>query len=114
MKTDGFTEGQRVKVEYEAIVVSVGAESLHIRRLDKGCMWIGLDKHQVTPLDPADWPPQMGDIWEIPKGALEGYEFFIRQDGAGKIFATPQDLGGLWDLDALKNYYPVLVRRRGQ
>lgn len=111
-----YREGQRVRVEYEGEITSVSPDgaNLQLRVDDVYRRYLDLTKAgvKVTVLDPEDWPPQPGDLWEITFGALKGYEFFIRRNSAGALIVTPQDAGGAWDLDMLRAYDPILVRRR--
>jgi hypothetical protein len=67
-----YRKGQRVKVEFEGVVVDSEDSSLV---LDRGMA--GVRHHlslkagvKVTLLDPPDWPPQVGDIWEAERETL--------------------------------------------
>ena len=113
-----FKVGQRVRVEYlyEGEILSAGETTLSLRvdGLSKGyarMVNIAAPGIIVTVLDPAGWPPQIGDLWEA-----DGKEWFARYDEYGnhsRIVLTPES--GQWtDPDELKNLNPVLIRRRGQ
>lgn len=115
-----FKKGQRVKVEYEGVVDWFDGEALQLSRDDsrKVSRLVRVDTFntKVTLLDPADWPPQVGDIWEA-----EGKEYYGRECRTamepgvyvGAIHAAGRDyMPG--QLDGFKALNPVLVRRRGQ
>lgn len=78
---------------------------------------------KVEILDPANWPPQVGDIWEAG-----GREYFARLSGQQSIWLIVSDCHAAamadnqpdyyenvpGSLDAFKALNPVLARRRGQ
>jgi hypothetical protein len=79
----------------------------------------------VEVMDPPNWPPQVGDVWEA-----DGLDFYVRQyQGArGRIAIEPFERDSRPavrytdsvaaverdSLDSFKALNPVLVRRRGQ
>jgi hypothetical protein len=103
-------EGQRVKVELEGVLSLVDKEGVYVRvPADRSyAHWIWLEHAKVTPLDPPDWPPRVGDIWEA-----EGREWFARITSETSIF-IPEDNNPSVLLAAFKALNPVLVRRRGR
>lgn len=102
-----FKEGQRVKVEYEGAVVSFGGRSLQISTCGDR-RYFNLDMVKVTVLDPPDWPPQVGDIWQY-----NYMEWFALATPSG-VSLVPDDGNDPWDPVEFKTLNPVLVRRRGQ
>jgi len=111
-----FKEGQRVKVEYEGVIVAVHHEPELVYIIQRGGRnaWIYPKFSTITPLDPPDWPPQAGDIWEA-----DGGEFLARKSMAGRdaIVCIPvDDIHNHYAMDTepFKALNPVLVRRRGQ
>lgn len=114
-----FVKGQRVRVSFEGKVKnpdmrvgSVGIGCLTEILCDDG--WTHLVCHNgdaIEPLEPASWPPQLGDIWETG-----GKEYYVRRhsmrddnvicsfDGESSFYQS--------DLDAFKALSPRLVRRR--
>jgi hypothetical protein len=110
-----YQKGRRVRVEFEGVISAEGNTGLMVIADEDNPCHLGVGwvpKSAVTVLDPPDWPPQQGDIWEITQGSLKGYEFFARRNSAGEIILSPQDGGSAWTPDVLKGYDPVLVRRR--
>lgn len=106
-----FKAGQRVKVEYEGTVVVVHHEPKLAYVIQRGGRnaWMYPEHSTITLLDPADWPPQVGDIWEA-----NGQEWFAcRRHDDGALLIKPDDGGGMWDTKTFKSLNPVLVRRRG-
>jgi hypothetical protein len=126
-----FTKGQRVRVEIEGTVASYhegggrhegmyvttgNGEQCHYVRL--GVAGSPKGTVSVTLLDPPDWPPQVGDIWES-----EGREYCVRGSNIREgVIIEPFNVanpGPRWQyanelLDDFKGLNPVLVRRRGQ
>jgi len=72
-----YEAGQRVKVEYEATVEQdcrEGDKILYLRLDDTCHRMVNIQSVKVTNLDPANWPPQVGDIWatgDMSKPACE-------------------------------------------
>ena len=113
-----FKAGQRVKVEYEGTVRRAGDNSLTILSDDGKYRLVNANKARVTIMDPPNWPPRVGDIWEA-----EGREYFTRGHSLrDDIIIEPFDMGNpgpKWQyadefLDDFKALNPTLVRRRGQ
>jgi hypothetical protein len=114
-----FVNGQRVHVEFDGIV-SVTTPHIIAVLTDTGAE-MTINALYVTPLDPENWPPQVGDIWEV-----EGTEYYVRENRSGAGFGTivvdrftragrsfgESRLNGLANLDNLKALSPTLVRRR--
>jgi hypothetical protein len=119
MSNHTYRDGERVKVVIEGTILNVtddgaretiyvttGAGATHpghrvyigIAGSDKGVV-------SITRLDPANWPPQAGDIW---KG--NGLEWFATSDG----HLTPDTGEEDWHVSDFKNLNPYLVRRRGE
>lgn len=108
--------GQRVSVTFTGTVRTPGTGHLWIEN-DGGPSNL-IPNGQITPLDPANWPPQVGDIWE-----LDGYEYAAKQarrGRPGKIFVVSVDdrEDGFYLTDSradeFKNSSPTLLRRRGE
>jgi hypothetical protein len=113
-----FKKGQRVRVEFEGIVDWFDGEVLQlssdIPRESHRLVKVDTFNTKVTPAGPADWPPQVGDIWEA-----EGEEYYACDDAFGDgIRVESFDYGkhseSYKNLDPFKALNPVLVRRRGQ
>ena len=107
-----YQKGQRVRVEVEGTISAVMADGSFAianvpgtRFKDDGLL---NPKVTVTPLDPPDWPPQVGDIWEA-----DGEEWFAAWS-MGNLVMVPAGEGCSFILDEFKALQPVLVRRRGQ
>jgi hypothetical protein len=112
-----FKAGQRVKVEFGGTLKYLDDETMEIRTDDDYFYYIAPGREPgitITPLDPENWPPQVGDIWEA-----DGGEFLARKSVAGRdaIVCIPVDempRHYAMDTEPLKALNPVLVRRRGQ
>lgn len=111
-----FTKGQRVKVEYEAKVWLSDLDGVLELRTDDDMFyyinWRTEPSVTITPLGLADWPPQVGDIWEAG-----GKEWFARKDEyapTGRELLMVAEIGTWLEVDEVKALNPVLVRRRGQ
>jgi hypothetical protein len=103
-----YQKGQRVKVELEGTVQSLDGAGLYVAA-DKDktyAHWVWVDHATITPLDPADWPPQPGDIWEA-----DGEEWFTRKTIVAMSMVPT--IGQSRSLDWFKDRNPALVRRRG-
>lgn len=121
-----FTHGQRVRVEYTGTVERLNSFNGEL-------VYVVPDGHDVTAfahvsgvsaVNPAHWPPKVGDIWEAG-----GYEYMIRDARSassttrrsvgydkGYLLVSPLDelapsLRGR--LDELLAANPKLLRRRG-
>lgn len=117
-----FKEGQRVRVELEGEIVVVHPRADHessrdsyvirpVRHLPAGGTFWTYAEH-LTLLDPPDWPPQVGDIWEA-----DGEEWFAGQSeplGFGELVLTAASTRHWLGLGSFKGRNPVLIRRRGQ
>jgi hypothetical protein len=106
-----FTKGQRVHVEFDG-VIAVNAK--HSAYVDSGNETRWVDHKDMTPLDPENWPPQVGDIWEV-----DGKECYVRAHTcrASLVISSFDGTGDCWydsDFDNFKSLSPTLVRRRGQ
>lgn len=118
-----FKEGQRVKVEYEGTVAPCGGGMDAVIKskdapYDDRLYLLDLAGIKVTLLDPPDWPPRVGDIWEA-----EGREYYVCGSSVkGGVIIEPFNVtnpGSKWQyadelLDDFKALNPTLVRRRGQ
>jgi hypothetical protein len=115
-----YKKGQRVRVEYEGTIETVlkGSDGpqtalyVHVYGAHKDKSNYVYPKHaKVTLLDPPDWPPQVGDIWEA-----EGREWFCAYSPKyGEDRMVPENSGTrTLPLGSFKALNPVLVRRRGQ
>jgi hypothetical protein len=115
-----FKKGQRVHVEFDGVISQVIGETAWVLPggNSPGLRARGIQVSAITLADPADWPPQVGDIWEA-----DGREYYVR----GRAVCTgliiepfnTDDPGPKWQytdelLDEYKALNPVLVRRRGQ
>jgi hypothetical protein len=76
------------------------------------------DKYTIEILDPENWPPQIGDVWEA-----EGADYYAKAYGYKNIHIGRFDnkTGGFSDspdwartIDKFKELSPVLVRRRSE
>jgi hypothetical protein len=113
-----FKEGQRVKVEFEGVILDTYSYDGCVKLLDDGAKEDGWNHYvylnspavKVTLADPKDWPPQVGDIWEA-----EGREYFIQESMSRGMVIRPDDtMHTALSVEGLKRLSPVLVRRRGQ
>lgn len=113
-----FKTGQRVKVEYEGTVQGAGTTRISVLPDGGGYRMIDLTKNKVTLLDPPDWPPEAGDIWETSDGCRAEEWFAVTGLISGGIFMQPDNGEDGWSLksnaERFKALNPVLVRRRGQ
>jgi hypothetical protein len=115
-----YKAGQRVKVEYEGTVAFAFSDGRHIGIYQDGAVGTGSGTQVlvktaiVTLLDPPDWPPRVGDIWEA-----QGQEYYVRRkfarmDGyAIESFTSAERWIGE-TLDEFRAISPKLLRRRGQ
>ena len=67
---------------------------------------------EVTRADPANWPPQVGDIWEA-----EGQEYYVRVSKRDALRLFIGSFGGELDyleyeVHKFKELNPKLIRRR--
>lgn len=110
-----FKKGQRVHIsEFTGVISSVSDNTLLVRHdgpyRERYLSWIPKDLATVTA--PANWPPQVGDIWEVDGSELFAVEYprytsrirMIR-DSSGFIM-SPEEMK--------ESGNPVLVRRRGE
>lgn len=81
---------------------------------------IYLDAAAVERVDPENWPPRKGDVWEA-----DGDEWFARTNSSEGVFLVPAASGGpigayysrslpsrKHDFEAFKALNPVLAHRR--
>jgi hypothetical protein len=109
--------GTRVHVEFDGVVHKGYGDvhPLHVAVSDGGSLHhLHLMSDNVTVIPPADWPPQIGDIWEA-----DGHEYYVRQHCFDTeryaVEGFNQETGSYSDdLDDFKALNPVLIRRRGQ
>lgn len=111
-----YKEGQRIHVEFDGTVTGQSGSIVYVTHDTEKMGGYEFEVHSdsVTLLDPAGWPPQVGDIWEA-----EGREYYVRKNEYSHLEEKRQivmvpDAGSWVDLDDLKGLNPVLVRRRGQ
>jgi hypothetical protein len=123
--------GQRVRVEFDGTVTRIEDGWLVVEQDEYPCfehqLWLPVSGDQqpvYTQLDPAFWPPQIGDIWEAG-----GFEYMIRDARSASVttrrtvgydkgyplvspldHAAPTMRGRFDDLLAAS---PKLIRRRG-
>ena len=104
-----FVKGQRVHVEFDGRVSNVRDEYCVTVKTDDAAYMV-INVTYITPLDPANWPPQVGDIWEV-----EGEEYYVRENRRGEIVIdrftnlASSFVQGRLDFKSLS---PTLVRRR--
>jgi hypothetical protein len=113
-----YRKGQRVKVEFEGTVACVFQDGIHLGVYQDGAISMGsgisvlIPATSITLLDPPDWPPQEGDIWEA-----EGREYFVRAnadyDCKDRTVQVREDGRLVYRLDDFKALNPTPVRRRG-
>jgi hypothetical protein len=114
-----YPVGARVRVEFDGEIAnytSLGTKGHNVAvRRDNGFV------HSVRPedvagiLEPSNWPPQVGDIWNA-----DGKEFYVRADTIvpdSLVAASFDGLAAYWldtaeDVDDFKALNPTLVRRR--
>lgn len=118
-----YKPGQRVHVEYDGVIDNDPAGGRVVVRDSIGDrhFYIPDDVVTITPAEPANWPPQVGDVWEA-----DGQDWYVRRyygtsgtyviesfDGRnhGNYF-TDSPYGG--SVDEFKERNPVLTRRRGE
>ena len=124
-----FQLGQRVHVEFDGKIDHawhLGAKGVYVAPDGlQFSAWVPVAN--TTPLDPENWPPQVGDIWEA-----DSEEYFVRENRSSDLrgtivvdrFATvgrvlghtytESRLNGIANLNNFKSLSPTLVRRRGQ
>jgi hypothetical protein len=100
-----FIKGQRVHVEFDGVVYTTpgaGSSGFYVSADDYhgGPSWVPVSK--VRALDPADWPPQPGDLWSNADGEL----FFAFKNIAGDIFLLAEKDGNLQEPGVLLRRYP--------
>jgi hypothetical protein len=102
-----YQKGQRVKVELEGTIQSLDEAGMYVAADEDKTYahFVWVDHATIIPLDPPDWPPQPGDIWEA-----DGEEWFARQNINTAVMAPAA--GQARPLDWFKDRNPVLVRRR--
>jgi hypothetical protein len=112
-----FTKGQRVKVELRGEIVDIHGKSelTYVVKTGSGNVWVYPNTAPtITMLDPENWPPQVGDIWEA-----DGREYYVRWNGSTKrpAVASFDNTDTYWYAEGLEGFRklsPVLMRRRGQ
>jgi hypothetical protein len=69
----------------------------------------GIDLENLGPADPADWPPQVGDIWEA-----DGVEYYVSGSIAEPVILIREanDITSACNSGFLKALNPRLIRRR--
>lgn len=110
-----FKKGDRVRVEFEGEVniprnttgrITIATTSgwlVHLPLESESAI-------KITLVDPQNWPPQPGDIWEG-----DGKEWFARTPRIETMFLVPDDQStAAYTADEFRELNPVLVRRRGQ
>ena len=115
-----FRPGQRVHVEFDAEVASKQPYTTLVHLYSNSGALLVVNAKDVTPLDPENWPPQIGDIWEA-----NGREYFARSHRGNDLwlvldgFETREfysDAPGYSTshktLDQFKALNPTLARRR--
>lgn len=112
-----FKKGQRVHVEFDAEIVSVGNTCLVVHHGGHNS-WVSPSTTKVTLANPVDWPPQVGDIWEA-----EGQEYYAEEWKRDSLTVQPfshRDSNFAYSdreeyaksLNDFKALSPTLVRRR--
>ncbi len=108
-----FQKGQRVHVEFDGEVYTTPTPNGVYVKSGTG-MIRHVHADDCTLLDPQDWPPQPGDIWE-----LDGEEYFARisQSFPGKTICVGSERGRSYVFpgasgDEFKSLNPKLIRRR--
>ena len=123
-----YKRGQRVRVEVEGVIdwtLSDGRIRLRQPSGFADYVRVTAPDAKVTVLDPPDWPPQVGDIWEA-----DGMEYHAEEwhrdpyDPVTLVLQPSSHRPDTWaysndscyekNLDDFKALNPVLVRRRGQ
>ena len=117
-----LTKGQRVHVEFDGVITSRDGIFVYDVRSHDGAD-MAINSAYITPLDPGNWPPQVGDVWEA-----DGTEYYVRENRSrgllgtivvdrfareGRVFSESR-LNGTANLNTFKSLSPTLVRRRGQ
>lgn len=123
-----FVKGQPVHVEFDGTVSrqlhEYGVEiQVEIQSADDAYMTINV--RYITPLDPENWPPQVGDIWEA-----DGKEYVAHANAIDptSVVVCPiersSSIGPWWDdkgpqadgslFGNFKALGPTLVRRRNR
>ena len=118
-----LTKGQRVHVEFDGVITSRDGIFVYDVRSHDGAD-MAINSAYITPLDPGNWPPQVGDIWEA-----DGEEFIAEANASEHAYVVIEpinrfsDVGPFWErmggangptLDSFKSLSPTLIRRRGQ
>jgi hypothetical protein len=113
-----YKAGQRVKVEFEAKIESVDDRTIQVSTDDNYFYYFSPRIEpaiRITPVAPASWPPQVGDIWGVG-----GEEYYVREEVESysriviAAFSGGKDYFWSTCLDDFKALNPALVRRRGQ
>jgi len=113
-----YKVGDKITVTFTGKICEMGSHDMCAKVTDDGeCSfnhYVYLDSPavEVTRADPANWPPQVGDIWEA-----EGQEYYVRSsrryhDGVFiGSYAAENDYMN-YQLDKFKELNPKLIRRR--
>jgi hypothetical protein len=113
MSVADFNPGDRVHVEFDGVVSNLKSY--------RGEVWVnGPDSplHSfgagvtITRLDPENWPPQPGDIWEA--GGREYAVLWAASPDNGGVRFHEVDRPFYHEVREVKTMNPRLVRRRGQ
>ena len=118
MKRADLKHGQKVHVEFDAVVGRLTTKGAWVE--SSAGTTHSIPAEYMTLTDPENWPPQVGDIWE-----LDGEEYYaranrsIRVRGTVVLDAFEADRHSIYEHDSaewdnFKNCFPTLVRRRGQ
>lgn len=109
-----FKIGQRVHVEFDGVItgdpIGIRGHTVSVQR-ESGFIH-SVRPEDVTPLEPDNWPPQEGDIWEVDGSEL----FAVIYPRYGGMVALVRDSSGFMiSPEEMKDSgSPVLVRRRGE
>lgn len=118
MKRADLKPGQKVHVEFDAVVGRMTTKGAWVE--SSAGTTHSIPAEYMTLTDPENWPPQVGDIWE-----LDGVEYVaranrsIRLRGSVVLDAIGVEPNSVYEHDSdrfddFARSYPTLVRRRGQ
>lgn len=119
-KMSEFKTGQRVHVEFDGTVPPyMGGTEARVLINGSYQHWLNPVNLKVTALDPANWPPQAGDIWSTIDGENGSEtEWFARRarraKGSDDCLILVSEYGPANVAEDVLKLNPTLVRRRDE
>lgn len=111
----GFKEGQRVEFTGMGTIKNLYAHDGCFQVQDEAgyhhYVYPASAKVAVKGADPANWPPQVGDVWKAG-----GVEYFARSHSDGRRVVLVAENGTIYlpsEFPSIAKRNPTLIRRRG-